>query len=134
MKFKHYLLFASLLCFGYFLQAQEPPDMTNCKKFRTGTFKYLDPALEGVTVKRTQKKQTETVGKGKSKKTFTFDIVWTSPANYTLTLKEVSDYGDRNLIGTRLNVQIAEVNGDQYSYVSYDDKGSRKEGKVKQVK
>lgn len=85
-------------------------------------------------VKRTNKKQTETIGKGRDKKSYTFDVVWTSPCNYTLTLSEVSYYKDRNQLGSRLYIQMSEVEEDSYKFVSYDDSGNRKEGRVKQIK
>lgn len=114
------------------LQAQTTAE--SCTVFKTGTFEYLNPDLADVTVKRTHKKQTETIGKGRDKKSFTFDIFWTSPCNYTLTLAEVSYYKDKKQIGTKLYVQIEEAEGDSYSYVSYDGRGNRKEGRVRHVK
>lgn len=127
-------LFLSLFLLGALTGLQAQVTAESCFGFKTGTFQYLDPDLSGVTVKRTNKKQTETIGKGRDKKSFTFDILWTSPCDYTLTLSEVSDYEDRKMKGTRLYVQIKQTEGDTFTYVSYDDQGNRKEGKVKRIK
>ncbi len=114
--------------------AQELSTAESCSNFKVGTFVYVNPELPHVVVKRNDNKQTETIGKGRNKKQYTFNIVWTSPCNYTLNLIEVSDFRDKKMLGTRLNIQILEVNGDSYRFVSYDGKGERNEGWVKRIK
>jgi len=82
-----------------------------CKKFKTGKFKYSQYAEKDLYIVRTKNKQVEYVPSGQ----LVFDIKWISKTSYKLTYAESDLPSYKDKIGESIIVKITDVKGDAYT-------------------
>lgn len=91
---------------------------SNCDKFKTGRFIYVDDVYKGWVLTRDNEYQIEKHAelnvelKGR--------IEWKSDCEYELTYVEVSDVNSKSIIGKKIIGRITETNGRNYTVESID--------------
>lgn len=85
----------------------------NCSKFKTGTFKYVDPNSITYTITRNDSLQIEVNNKNNIKVIST--IEWISDCEYKLKYKDIINYlNKREVIGKVINIEIIETKTSAY--------------------
>ena len=106
---KHLLFFALLNSF-FSITAQE-----NCEKFKNGTFKMSDPAINfACTIIRNDSIQVEKID-GTNQQS-TYRVKWTSPCEYELQMIEGNPEGVAFYKDKALKVNIISTEEDNYTY------------------
>ncbi len=92
----------------------KPPK--NCSKFKTGTFEYKNydsivTRNDSIQIEINNNKKTKTVS----------SIKWLSNCQYILTYKETNNPLAKELIGSKIKVDILSVSKNSYIYHAYDN-------------
>ncbi len=82
-----------------------------CKKFKTGKYKYSQYPLDNIYIERSKDKQIQQLPSGK----VVFDVKWLSKTSYKLTYLESDFPSSKDKIGQSIIVKITEVKGDAYT-------------------
>jgi len=82
-----------------------------CKKFKTGKFKYSNYSEKDIHIVRTEDEQIEQLPNGK----LVCDIKWLSSTEYKLTYTESDLPSYKDKIGESIIVKIIEVKGNSYT-------------------
>ena len=89
---------------------------SDCSKFKTGTFKYIDSNNLETTIVRNDSTQTEFNNKNGIK--IISKINWVSDCEFILTYKDIINYPNKeNMIGQKINIKILESK--EHSYVGH---------------
>lgn len=92
-------------------------DRIKCKAFRSGKFKYENPAYSEVIIKRNKKSQIEKGGLDGIQK---YKINWTDDHKYELETIKMSLKKDKHKEGNLIDVEIIEILNDRtYLYKAY---------------
>lgn len=98
----------------YFLLMSCSAQQKKCSKFKTGTFKYEDPASKNITITRNDTLQIENNLRDKVK--ITTSVKWLSKCKYVLTYIDVTNYPYRDeIIGKKIFVSIINTEGNRYT-------------------
>lgn len=114
MKHFYLLLLLSVFISNCFAQKSD------CNKFKTGTFEYIDNNNNKQTVIRNDTTQIEFNKKNDIKIITT--VNWISDCEYTLIYKDIENYPKKNeVIGEKISVKIIETNDNTYTIQAISD-------------
>ncbi|MBS1536584.1 MAG: hypothetical protein JST20_02400 [Bacteroidetes bacterium] len=106
------ILIGIIISYNPYLNAFDKSDKTlDCSKFKNGTFKILNPALKGYTIKRNGNIQIESYKENEQ----VYKIEWIKDCTYTLTPTEETLKKTPNFPKTGvLTIKIIQVKPNSY--------------------
>jgi len=89
-------------------------DYSNCAKFKTGKFKYLDVRYLDTKIKRGKNIQIEKSYDFNAK----YKVTWTTPCTYEMKYLKIKGKENQHMIGKSIKVKIIGLLNDSYIYLA----------------